>query len=162
MFEELEKEQKEEKQERAKIMEIAGILIVVAAIVGGIFYLTTRGGEKAPPPAKAPVAQAAAKGPADAVRDLHLLRVRMGKDPTGIRVLWSIAIKNRSTEYTYSEIQYQAFFLDKDNVRLAEVNDTIHDSIGPGEEKTFPDFVGGTYDPRSSTYQFVIKGATAK
>jgi hypothetical protein len=159
MFEELEKEEKEEKQERTKIIWITAIVVAILAVVVAGIYITSRSQPKATKVTKAPVA--APKTPADPVRDLQIVRAVMGKDPTGLRVMWSVRLRNRSAVYTYSDIQYQAYFLARDGRRLGENKDTIKDSIEPGEEKAFPEFLGGMYDPNASTYQFVILGATA-
>jgi hypothetical protein len=134
---------------------VVGILAVVAVIV----YFASRPRPKAPQPVKS-TATAGQPAP-DPVHDLQLVRAVMGKDPTGIRVMWSVRLRNKSAVYTYSDIQYEAYFLTRDGVRLGVNKDTIKDSIGPGEDKKFPDFVGGIYDARASTYQFVITGATA-
>jgi hypothetical protein len=159
MFEELEKEEKEQKQERTKIIWITAIVVGILVVVLGGVYITSRSQPKAPQAVKAPVA--APKTPPDAVRDLQLVRAVMGKDPTGLRVMWSVRLRNRSAVYTYSDIQYDAFFLAQDGRRVGENKDTIKDSIAPGDDKKFPDFVGGMYDASASTYQFVILGATA-
>jgi hypothetical protein len=158
MFEELEKEQKEEKQERTKIVWMTAIVVGILAVVAAGIYLI-KPQPKATKVARAPVA--APKTPPNAVHDLQIVRAVMGKDPTGLRVMWSVRLRNRSTAYTYSDIQYQAYFLARDGSRLGENKDTIKDSIGPGEEKAFPEFLGGMYDSNASTYQFVILGATA-
>jgi hypothetical protein len=159
MFEELEKEQKEEKQERTKIIWITAIVVAILAVVAAGIYFTSRPQAKAPQAVKAPVA--APKTPPDAVRDLQIVRAVMGRDPTGLRVMWSVRLRNRSAVYTYSDIQYQAYFLARDGRRVGENKDTIKDSIPPGEEKAFPEFLGGLYDASASTYQFVILGATS-
>jgi hypothetical protein len=159
MFEELEKEEKEEKQERKKVIQMTAYIVGILAVVLVIVYIASRPRPKAPQPVKAPAA--AHQAAPDPVHDLQLIRAVMGKDPTGIRVMWSVHLRNKSAVYTYSDIQYEAFFLAVDGRRLGETRDTIKDSIAPGEEKTFPDFVDGMYDASASTYQFVITGAKA-
>lgn len=76
-------------------------------------------------------------------------------------MLWSIQLRNRSTIYTYSDIQYEVSYITVDSKLLSVVRDTIKDSVGPGEDKTIPPFVDGVYDARASTFQFLIQGATA-
>jgi hypothetical protein len=160
MFEELEKEEKEGKQERTKVIKMAAYVVGILAVVLVIAYIASRPRAKAPQPVKAPAA-AQNVAAADAVHDLQIVRAVMGKDPTGLRVMWSVRLRNKSAVYTYSDIQYDAFFLAVDGRRLGENKDTLKESIAPGEDKEFPDFVGGIYDPSASTYQFVILGATA-
>jgi hypothetical protein len=161
MFEELEKEQKEEKEERTKVIWMTAIVVGILAVVLVVVYIASRARPKAPQPVKS-TAKAGQPAPApDPVHDLQLVRAVMGKDPTGIRVMWSVRLRNKSAVYTYSDIQYEAYFLTRDGVRLGVNKDTIKDSIGPGEDKKFPDFVGGIYDAGASTYQFLVTGATA-
>jgi hypothetical protein len=159
MFEELEKEQREEKQERTKVIRMTVYVIGILAVVAVIVYMASRPRPKAPQPV---TSTATAGQPApDPVHDLQLVHAVMGKDHTGIRVMWSVHLRNKSAVYTYSDIQYDAYFLARDGTRVGENKDTIKDSIGPREEKKFPEFVGGIYDARASTYQFLITGATA-
>jgi len=161
MFEELLKEeQREERQERKKLVQMTAYVVAALVVVGAIIYLASGRHARAGQPLTS-AAAAALQTPPDAVRDLKLARVRMGKDSTGLRVKWSVQLTNKSNVYTYSDIRYGAYLLDPNGARIGGSEDTIKDSIGPGEEKAFPEFVGGIYNPNASTYQFVIKGATA-
>jgi len=160
MFEELEKEQREEKQERTKVMRMTVYVVGILAVVAVIVYMASRPRPKAPQPVKSTATAGQPAPAADPAHDLQIVRGVMGKDPTGLRVMWSVHLRNKSAVYTYSEIQYDAFFLARDGTRLGENKDTIKDSIAPREEKQFPQFVGGIYDARASTYQFLITGAT--
>ena len=157
MFEELENEEKEEKQERKKVAQMAIYIVAALVVVTVIVYLVSGRQAKAPQPVKS--AAAASKPAPDPVTDLHLIHAAMGKDPWGMRVMWSVQVRNTSKVYTYSDIQYDAYFLAVDGRRLGEDKSTIKDSIGPGEEKEFPEFIAGIYDASASTYQFVITGA---
>lgn len=158
MFEQLEEEEKEKKQERKKVVQMTTYIVAALVVVIVIVYLVSGRQAKGPQPVKS--AAAASKPAPDPVHDLHLIHALMGKDPFGIRVRWSVQVRNDSKVYTYKDIQYDAYFLAQDGVRLGEEHNTIKDSIGPGEEKKFPEFSGGNYDARASTYQFVIVGAT--
>ena len=160
MFEQFDAEEKGQKEERNKLLRMTAIIVCVVAIVGGIIYIATRGHAKSSAPAAkpAPAAQAPA-GPADPVKDLYIVRAVMGKDPSGLRVVWNVQLRNRSTVYTYSDIQYDSYFLAVDGKRLGENKDTIKDSIAPGEMKSFPPILDGTYDSHYSTYQFILVGA---
>ena len=158
MFEELEEEEKEQKQERKKLVQMTTYIVAALVVVVVIVYLVSGRQAKAPQPVKS--AAAASKPAPDPVMDLHLIHAKMGRDASGLRVMWSVQMVNRSKVYTYRDIQYDAYFLAPDGRRLGEEHNTIKDSIGPGEEKKFPEFSGGNYDARASTYQFVIVGAT--
>jgi hypothetical protein len=158
MFEELEEEERGEKEERSKLLRVTAYVVGAILVVGAIVYIASRGHSKTSQPVRS-LAAARQTAP-DPVMDLHLIHANMGKDPWGTRVMWSVQVRNVSKVYTYRDIQYVAYFLDKDGVRLGEEHNTINDSIGPGEEKEFPEFSGGNYDARGSTYQFLIAGAT--
>jgi hypothetical protein len=158
MFEQLEEEEKGKKQERKKVVQMTTYIVAALVVVIVIVYLVAGRQAKAPPPVKSPVVSS--KPAPDPAHDLRLIHAVMGKDAWGIRVRWSVQVRNNSKVYTYRDIQYDAYFLAPDGVRLGEEHNTIKDSIGPGEEKTFPEFAGGNYDARASTYQFVIVGAT--
>ena len=159
MFEELEKEEKGEKEERNKLLLMMAYIVGGLIIVGVLAYFLTRGSSKTAQPVQA-VAAARQTAP-DPVKDLKIVRAVMGKDPTGIRVMWSVQLRNRSAVYTYSDIQYEARFLGPDGGTRSASRDTIKTSIAPGEEKKFPPFLDGVYDANASTYQFVIVGATS-
>jgi hypothetical protein len=159
MFEELEKEERGEKEERNKLFQITAYIVGALIVVGAIVYLTSRGHSKSTPPVQS-VAAARQTAP-DPVKDLKIVRAVMGKDPTGIRVMWSVQLRNKSAVYTYSNIQYEARFLGPDGRTIAANRDTIKDSIGPGEEKKIPAFIDGIYDANASNYEFVLIGATS-
>jgi hypothetical protein len=158
MFEQLEEEEKGKKQERKKLVQMTAYIVAALVVVIVIVYLVSGRKAEVPQPAKSPVA--ASKPAPDPVKDLHLIHALMGKDRWGARVMWLVQVRNNSKVYTYKDIQYDAYFLARDGVRLGEEHNTIKDSVGPGEEKKFPEFLGGNYDSRASTYQFVIVGAT--
>jgi len=160
MFEEFEAEEKGQAQERNKLMIITVIILGVIAVVGAIVYLSS--GSHAKTAQSAPVAGAAvSQAAADPVKDLRIVKAVMGKDASGIRVRWAVQLRNQSSAYTYSDIQYEARFIGADGSVMSSSRDTIKDSIGPGEEKAIPEFIGGVYNPNASTYQFVIVGATS-
>jgi hypothetical protein len=158
MFEELEEEQRLEKEERKKTLWITALIVSVLVIVGAIVYITSRGHPKALP--AQPPAAVSQTAP-DPIRDLKIVQAKMGKDPTGIRVMWSVQLQNKSPVYTYSDIQYEARFMGADGKVRTTTRDIIKDSIAPGEEKKIPQFLDGIYDPNSLTYQFVLISATS-
>jgi hypothetical protein len=159
MFEELE-EAGEKKQSRRKQLWISASVIAALVVVVALVYVISRPRATTPVRVKsaAPAGQAAPPNP---VRDLQLVHARMGKDATGVRVMWSVQLRNKSAVYTYTDLQYEATFIGADNRILAVSRDTIKDRIEPGEEKTLAPFMDGLYDARASTFQFVITGANA-
>ena len=159
MFEELEKEEKGQKEERKRLIRMMAYIVAALIVVGAIVYIASRGHSKSSQPVQA--VAAARQTAADPVKDLKIVRAVMGKDPTGIRVMWSVQLRNKSAVYTYSDIQYEARFLGPDGGTRSASRDTIKTSIAPGEEKKFPPFLDGVYDANASTYQFVIVGATS-
>jgi hypothetical protein len=161
MFEELEEEEREEKESRKRLLRDSALIIGALVVIGAISYLIWR--PAASPSAKAPHPSPVAEaGPPDATRDLQVVRAEMGKDPSGLRVMWSVTIRNKSTAYTYYNFKYQADFIGPDGRTLFTSADTIPDSVEPGGEKTLPDFVGGLYNANASTYHFRLVGADAK
>jgi hypothetical protein len=158
MFEELEQEEKEEKESRNRLLRDSAIVIGVLVVIGAIAYMVWRPAAVAPTKVSAP-APVAEVGPPDATRDLKLDRVVMGKDPTGVRVMWSVTIHNTSTVYTYSNFKYAVEFIGPDGKLMYNNADTIPGSVGPGDEATLPDFMGGMYNANASTYHFHLVGA---
>ena len=160
MFEELEQEEREEKESRNRLLRDSAIVIGVLVVVGAIAYMVWRPAAVAPTRASVP-APAANVGPPDATRDLKLGRVVMGKDPSGVRVMWSVTIQNTSTAYTYSNFKYAVEFMGPDGKLMYNGADTIPGRVGPGENVTLPDFVGEMYNSNASTYHFHLEGAEA-
>jgi len=160
MFEEFEAEEKGQAQERNKLLKMTAIIVAALAVVGAIIYISTRGhASSAAQPAQHVAATPTGQAAANPVKDLKIIKAVMGRDPSGLRVMWSVQLKNQSPAYTYSNIQYQASFIGPDGSTTSSSRDTIKDSIAAGDEKKFPDFIGGVYDANASTYQFVIISA---
>jgi hypothetical protein len=160
MFEKLEEEERLKKEARKKLVWMSGCIITAVVIVAALVYVIWRPRPKTQLPAQTPAA-ARHIPPPDPVHDLKIVHAIMGKDPSGIRVLWSVQLRNKSTVYTYSDIQYDATFIGPTGTTMAVNRDTIRDTIGPGEDKKIPPFMDGIYNAAASTYQFVITGAKA-
>jgi hypothetical protein len=162
MFEVLQQEEKELKETRRKLVWMSAIVVLALAAIGTVVYKISKPSvSSAPQTVQSAVPAVAEKAP-DAVRDLQVVRAVMGKDVTGIRVVWSVQLKNKSQEYTYSNVEYQATFLRPDGSVLAVTRGTIPCNLTPGDEQTVPEFFDGIYDARASTYNFVLLGAKAK
>jgi len=159
MFEELEEEERGKKEERNKLLRMTAYLVGAILVVGAIVYIASRGHSKTSQPVQS-LAAARQTAP-NPVNDLKIVRAIMGKDPSGIRVMWSVRLRNKSAVYTYSDIRYEARFIGPGGRTMAANRDTIKTSIAPGEDKEIPPFIDGIYDASSSTYQFVLLGATS-
>jgi type II secretory pathway pseudopilin PulG len=135
---------------------IAIAVIVVLAAVGGYFFLQSQGAANRQATASAAVA---AKGNADAVRDLKIQRTSMDKDRNGTASVWAVTIENKSSGYSYSNIAYETTYIAADGQVLMINKGTIADGIGPGEQKGItahdPLYPAGT-----ARYMMKITGAT--
>jgi hypothetical protein len=143
----------------SKGLWISVSIIVVLAVAGALFYMTSRSSEKGPATVAGPVA-ATPKGNADPVHDLKILRATMDKDRTGTTAIWLVAIQNKSTAYTYSDIQYETSYFGADNKPLLVNQGKIPISIGPGEQKN-PELRDALYPTGTAWFKFRITGATS-
>jgi uncharacterized protein (UPF0333 family) len=151
-------EPKEIKESSLNGLFIGIVVIVLAAGVGGYFFVQSR--------SSANKEAAAAAGPraslkdADAVRDLKIQRATMNKDRLGAMTVWAVSVANKSNSFSYSKIKYETTYVGADNSVLMVNQGTIADTVGPGEQSTLqandPLFPAGT-----ATYRFKITGATA-
>ncbi len=148
------------KQTNMNRLWISIFLIVALAVVGTVLYTMSKRTAEGPAPATASVA-APAPGKADAVHDLKVVRATMGKDSTGTTAVWSVAIENRSADYTYGDIHYETSYIGADNRPLLVNQGTISMTIGPGAQKSaeVPDAL---YPAATAWYKFRITGATPK
>jgi hypothetical protein len=159
MFEELEEEERGKREERKRLLRMTAYLVGAVLVVGAIIYIASRGHSKTSQAVKS--LAAARQTVPDPVKDLKIVHAIMGKDPSGLRVMWSVQLRNKSAVYTYSDIQYEARFIGPDGSMRGANRDTIKTSIAPGEEERIPPFIDGIYDANASTYQFVLLGATS-
>jgi hypothetical protein len=161
MFEELQEEEKEFTEQRKKRIWICAVIILALAVVGAIVYKVSK-----PLPNKTPLS-AQSSAPAikettpDPIHDLEVVRAVMGKDVTGVRVMWSVQLRNKSAAFAYSNVQYEARFVRPDGTVLAVSRGTIPCNLAPGDEQKIPDFIDGIYDQSASSYNFVLLGAKA-
>ena len=81
MFEELEKEERGEKEERNKLLRMMAYIVGVLAIVGVIVYIASRGHSKTSQPVQS-LAAARQTAP-DPVKDLKIVRRSWGRTPPG-------------------------------------------------------------------------------
>lgn len=129
--------------------------VVFVVVVGGAgLYVLRQPGGTTPSTAAAPDLAAA-----DASRDLKLSRATLGKDVTGTRALWSIRVQNNSP-YTYSNIRYEARYFGVNDNLLASSEGALPVSVGPHEERAFPELQDILYPEGTARYEFRLKEAT--
>ncbi len=148
----------EVKQKEPKGFWIGMGVVVLVAVVGGLFFVMSRGGA----PKQAPAAARAAtqvKGDADPVRDLKIQRATMNKDRTGTMAVWLVTIENKSAVYTYSNIQYETTYVGADNNAVLINKGTITTALAPGEQRN-SEINDALYPAGTVWYKLRITGAT--
>jgi len=149
----------EDTQPKSTKMWIA--IFVVVALVGllGLYKYISKGSPA--PEAQEASAQSAApadSGPADALRDLKIIRTSMEKDRNGTTAMWSVTIQNRSSAYSYSQIQYETSYIGADDKAILVNKGILKDTFDPGEQKS-AEFGDALYPAGTLRYTFKIKEA---
>jgi hypothetical protein len=148
-----------EKQSNASRLLIVILVVVALGVGGAVMYLTSRSVSKEPTSSAAP-AGTAAKGNADPVHDLKVVRATMDKDRTGTTAIWLVEIQNKSNQFAYSDIKYETTYIGADNKALLVNQGTIPANIGPGDQKN-SQITDALYPAGTSWYKFRITGATS-
>jgi len=134
-----------------------GIAVIVLLAGGGAYYFIQS--QSAANQKAAAGAALAARGTADAARDLKIQRTTMDKNRNGTASVWAVTIENKSTGYSYSNIAYETTYVAADGNVLMINKGVIADSIAPGEQKNItahdPLYPAGT-----ARYMMKITGAT--
>jgi hypothetical protein len=94
----------------------------------------------------------------DPVKDLHIVSATMEKDYTGTTAVWSVDVKNTSSVYTYSNIDYQTNYFAGDNSVLVQNKGKISLSLAPGDEQS-TQFRDVLYPDNTAWYRFTVVGA---
>ena len=142
---------KEETKKMGALIGIAGVIVLV--VVGAYVYTHQCRPQTAVSAAVTP------KEPADAVRDLKVLRAKMDKDRTGTWAVWTLSLSNRSSGYTYSEIQYETSYMCADNRVLVLNKGTLPGSIAPGEQRDIGELRDALFPAGTAWYEFRITAA---
>jgi hypothetical protein len=148
----------EVKQKEPKGFWIGMGVVVLVAVVGGLFYVMSRGGAPKQAPAAASTA-AQVKGDADPVRDLKIQRATMNKDRTGTMAVWLVTIENKSAVYSYSNIKYETTYVGADNNAVLVNKGTIATTLAPGEQRN-SEINDAFYPAGTVWYKLRITGAT--
>jgi len=144
------------KPSASKGLWIAIAVVVVVVGLAAYFIIASRGGKQMP----AATTAAQPKGDADAVRDLKVQRATMNKGQNGTTAVWLVTIENKSSAYTYSNIQYETTYVGADNNAILINKGTIAASIPPGEQKN-SEINDALYPAGTAWYKFRITGANS-
>jgi hypothetical protein len=140
-------------------MWIALSIVVVLAVVGAMAYMNRETSVKSAAPMAA-ATSAPTQANADAVHDLRIVSAKMDKDFTGTTAVWSVDIKNQSSTFTYSDVEYETTYAGADNSVLLQNHGKIPVTLGPGEEET-TQVRDALYPSGTAWYKFRATSATA-
>jgi hypothetical protein len=150
----------EMKPSASKGMWIGIVVVAVVVALGAYFFVISKGNTNKRALAVAPAsAPAQPKGEPDPVRDLRIQRAAMGKDRSGTTAVWAVTIQNKSTDYSYSKIQYETTYVGANNNAILINKGTIAETIPAGEQKNL-EINDALYPAGTVWYKFRITGAT--
>jgi len=148
---------KEIKPSASKGLWLGIALVVIVVGLGAYFFIVSRSARQMP---AAVSASAQPKSDADAVRDLRVQRTTMNKGQNGTAAIWLVTIENKSSTYTYSNIQYETTYVGSDNNAILINKGTIAISIAPGEQKN-SQINDALYPAGTAWYKLRITGANS-
>jgi hypothetical protein len=144
---------------------IAGVIVVIMAVLGVLYYMYVHTAPAAAPQSAAPTAPAQpANTPvpdAQPAIDLAIQRNNLGRDQTQTMAMWDLQIANRSRELTYRNLQYATNYYDGAGNLLYQGSGTLPGELGPGEQRTFSAINDGLYPVNTTRYTIEIKSADA-
>jgi hypothetical protein len=145
---------------------IAGVIVVIMAVLGVLYYLYVHTAPATTPqsaaPAAAPAQPATTPVPdAQPAIDLAIQRNNLGRDQTQTMAMWDLQIANRSRELTYRNLQYATNYYDAAGNLLYQGSGTLPGELGPGEQRTFSGINDGLYPVNTTRYTIEIKSADA-
>jgi hypothetical protein len=135
-----------------KMLWIGLVVVALVAIVGGALFLRQA-------PEETEAAPAVDLSQADPVNDLKVNRAAMDRDPTGTRAVWTISIQNDSP-YTYTNIKYEATYLDARETVIVTNEGTLPGSVGPRQQKRIADLQDILYPEGTVSFRFRLLEAT--
>ena len=144
---------------------IAGVIVVIMAVLGVLYYFYVHTAPAATPQSAAPAAAAQpAMTPVPDAQpgiDLAIQRNNLGRDQTQTMAIWDLQIANRSRELTYRNLQYATNYYDGAGNVLYQGSGTLPGELGPGEQRTFSGINDGLYPVNTTRYTIEIKSADA-
>jgi hypothetical protein len=142
---------------------VAGVIVVLMAILGGVYFVYFRGPAPATAPAAAPAAETAGGGTpaanADYKLDLAIQKNSLGRDQTQTMAMWDIQIYNRSRQYAYRNIKYATNYYDAGGNVIHQGGGTLEGEVQPGDYRTITGVNDGLYPLATVRYTFEITGA---
>jgi len=142
----------------SKTMFVVAAVLVIILAAGAYFYFSSTGAASKNA-AQTPTAAAPSK-PADPVHDLKIQAATMNKDATGTTAVWLVTIENRSTELTYSKIEYETTYVGADNNALLVNKGTFKEALGPNDRRNL-EIRDALYPSGTAWYKFRILGASS-
>jgi hypothetical protein len=149
----------ETKQSGSKGVWLGIVVVAVAVAAGAYFYIHNKGTASRSSAAAVAASVAPPTGDADALHDLKVQRATMDKDRTGTTAVWFVSIENKSTTYSYSNIQYETTYVGADNNSILINKGTIAETIPPGGQKN-SEINDALYPAGTAWYKIRITGAT--
>lgn len=143
---------------------IAGIIVAIMVVLGGLYYVFIHSAPAATPAAGADSAAASTAGideDPNPLQDIRIVTFNLGKDQTQTMAIWSLQLANRTRTITYKNIQFATNYYDDAGTLLYQNTGTIEQELGPGDQQTFSNINDGLYPLGTTRYTIEIKGAEA-
>ncbi|HWP85462.1 MAG TPA: hypothetical protein VNN17_09750 [Terriglobia bacterium] len=142
---------------------VAGVIVVMMAVLAGVYFAYFHGAEpattqtQAPPPAARPANTPVPD--ANHQMDLVIVRNNLGRDQTNTMAIWDLQISNRSREITYRNLQYVTTYYDAAGNQIHQGSGTLPGELPPGAVETFSGINDGLYPPTTARYTIEIRAA---
>jgi hypothetical protein len=143
---------------------IAGVIVVIMAVLGVLYYFYIHTAPPAATQPKAPAADASSGGGAPAAeadfrRDLVVQRPNLARDQTQTMSVWSFQIQNRSRAIGYRNLKYTTTYYDGANNVIHQGSGSIPDEVVPGDLHTVSSLNDGLYPLNTARYEIDISAA---
>ena len=143
---------------------VAGVIVVIMAVLGGLYYVYVHSAPPAATQTKAPAAAESSGGGAPAAdadfkRDLVVQRPNLGRDQTQTMSVWSFQIQNRSRAIGYRNLKYTTTYYDGAGNVVHQGSGSIPDDVPPGDLHTVSSLNDGLYPLNTQRYEIGISAA---
>jgi hypothetical protein len=143
---------------------IGGVVVVVAVLLGAVYFLFLRGTGPANGGGAggAAGAKAAASGEKpDPMKDLTILHFNLGRDQaTQTMAIWDIQVQNRNHGgYGYKNLKYATNYYNAQDQPVYHNEGTLSDTVDPGDQHTYSQINDGLYPVGTTRYTIELKGA---